>query len=41
MLEDVRLIVEACKIPSEKIIFFGRSLGSLYALHEASLYPIT
>jgi len=39
MLEDVRLIVEACAIPPEEIIFFGRSLGSLYALHGASLYP--
>ena len=39
MLEDVRLIVEASKIPPEEIIFFGRSLGSLYALHGAYLYP--
>ncbi|WP_306535828.1 alpha/beta hydrolase [Geobacter sp.] len=39
MLEDVRLIVEASAIPPEDIIFFGRSLGSLYALHGASLYP--
>lgn len=39
LLEDVRLIVEACAIPPEKILFFGRSLGSLYALHGASLYP--
>jgi len=39
MLEDVRLIVEAIAIPPEEIIFFGRSLGSLYALHGASLYP--
>jgi pimeloyl-ACP methyl ester carboxylesterase len=39
MLEDVQLIVEASTISPEKIIFFGRSLGSLYALHGASLYP--
>ncbi|MEI6208916.1 MAG: alpha/beta hydrolase [Desulfuromonadales bacterium] len=39
MLEDVRLIVDAITIPPEEIIFFGRSLGSLYALHGASLYP--
>jgi len=39
MLDDVSLIVEACAIPPEEIIFFGRSLGSLYALHGASLYP--
>ena len=39
MLEDVQLIVEASAIPPEEIIFFGRSLGSLYALHGTSLYP--
>ncbi|MDD2899754.1 MAG: alpha/beta hydrolase [Desulfuromonadaceae bacterium] len=39
LLEDVRLVVEACDIPPEEIIFFGRSLGSLYALHGTSLYP--
>ena len=39
MLDDVRLIVEACGVPLERIIFFGRSLGSLYAVHGAYLYP--
>lgn len=39
MLDDVELIVEASGIPPEQIMFFGRSLGSLYALHGASLYP--
>jgi len=39
MLEDVRLVVEACGAPPERVIFFGRSLGSLYAVHGASLYP--
>lgn len=39
MLEDVRLITEASRAPAERIIFFGRSLGSLYAVHGASLYP--
>jgi len=39
MLDDVRLIVEASGVPPEKIIFFGRSLGSLYAVHGACLYP--
>lgn len=39
MLEDVRLIVEASGSQPEKIIFFGRSLGSLYAVHAAALYP--
>ncbi len=39
MLDDVELIVAACGIPQERIIFFGRSLGSLHALHGAALYP--
>jgi len=39
MLDDVRLITEASGVPPEKIIFFGRSLGSLYAVHGVSLYP--
>lgn len=39
MLDDVRLITEASGVQPERIIFFGRSLGSLYAVHAASLYP--
>jgi pimeloyl-ACP methyl ester carboxylesterase len=39
MLDDVELIVKASGIPPEHIIFFGRSLGSLYALHGVSRYP--
>lgn len=39
MLDDVRLITEASGVPQQKIVFFGRSLGSLYAVHGAALYP--
>ncbi len=39
MLDDVQLIVKASGVPPEQLIFFGRSLGSLYALHGAELYP--
>ena len=39
MLDDVRLVVEASGVPLNKIIFFGRSLGSLYAVHGIALYP--
>lgn len=39
MLDDVQLIIEAIRVPPEQIIFYGRSLGSLYATHGASLYP--
>lgn len=40
MLDDVELIVRASGLPPERIVFFGRSLGSLYALHGASHYPL-
>lgn len=39
MLDDVPQIVAASGVPPERMIFFGRSLGSLYALHGAALYP--
>jgi pimeloyl-ACP methyl ester carboxylesterase len=39
MLDDVKLIVAASGVPPEQIIFFGRSLGSLYAMHGAACYP--
>jgi len=39
ILDDVELIVEASGLPPERIIFFGRSLGSLYALHGVTRYP--
>ena len=39
MLEDVELIVKTSGVPPERIVFFGRSLGSLYALHGAARYP--
>lgn len=39
MLDDVRLIVEAAAVDPARVVFFGRSLGSLYAAHGAGLYP--
>lgn len=39
MLDDIPAIVTASGAAPEKLIFFGRSLGSLYAIHAASLYP--
>lgn len=39
MLDDVELIVAASGTPEERIIFFGRSLGSLYAMHGAARHP--
>jgi uncharacterized protein len=39
MLGDIAAIVAASGAEPEHLIFFGRSLGSLYAAHAASLYP--
>lgn len=39
MLDDVEKIVKALKVPQEQMIFFGRSIGSLYALHGAAKFP--
>lgn len=39
MLEDIPPIVAASGAASDRLIFFGRSLGSLFAVHAASLYP--
>jgi pimeloyl-ACP methyl ester carboxylesterase len=39
MLADVELVVEASGADPARIVFFGRSLGSLYAAHGAGLYP--
>ncbi len=39
MLADVELIITAAGLAAERIVFFGRSLGSLYAIHGAGLYP--
>jgi hypothetical protein len=39
MLDDVGRIISAAGIPREKLIFFGRSLGSLYAIHGIQLFP--
>jgi len=39
MLADIPAIVEASGIDPSRLVFFGRSLGSIYAVHAASLYP--
>lgn len=39
MLNDVALLVEATGVDPARLIFFGRSLGSLYAVHGAALFP--
>jgi hypothetical protein len=39
MLDDVERIVEASGVPPDRIVFFGRSVGSLFAVHAASRFP--
>ncbi len=39
MLSDVVPIIESLKVPDHKVILFGRSIGSLYALHGVSQRP--
>jgi fermentation-respiration switch protein FrsA (DUF1100 family) len=39
MLEDVVPIIHSLNIPDRKIVLFGRSIGSLYALHGVYRRP--
>lgn len=39
MLDDVPAIVSAVGAPTERVVFMGRSIGSIYAIHAASLFP--
>lgn len=39
MLEDVRQTIETIKQPQEKLVLFGRSVGSLFAIKAAELFP--
>jgi len=39
MLEDVEHIIKAVGKPLDQLVLFGRSIGSLYAIHGASIFP--
>jgi pimeloyl-ACP methyl ester carboxylesterase len=39
MLDDVVPLVEASRTPPDRIVVFGRSVGSLFALHAVSRFP--
>ena len=39
MLDDVQHTIEAIKQPHDKLILFGRSVGSLFAVKAAGLFP--
>lgn len=39
MLDDVEPLIRAIGRPEQELILFGRSVGSLFAIHAASLFP--
>ncbi len=39
MLADVELLVKGAGVPEDKLVLFGRSVGSLFALRAARLFP--
>lgn len=39
MLDDVAPLIRAIGQPEQELILFGRSVGSLFAIHAASLFP--
>lgn len=39
MLTDVSAVIKASGQPLDKLVLFGRSVGSIYAIHGASLFP--
>ena len=39
MLDDVERVVQALDQPPDRLVFFGRSVGSIYAIHAASRFP--
>lgn len=39
MLDDVAKVVTALGQPPEQLVFFGRSVGSIFALEAAALFP--
>jgi len=39
MLDDAVQVFDALNVPPEKVVLFGRSVGSIYALHVAAQRP--
>ena len=39
MLHDVERIVDVLGRPEGEVVFFGRSVGSIFAIHAASCFP--
>jgi pimeloyl-ACP methyl ester carboxylesterase len=39
MLDDAEALVEFLGVPAQRLVLFGRSVGSIYAIHAASKRP--
>jgi pimeloyl-ACP methyl ester carboxylesterase len=39
MLDDVEKVIRAADLPPERLVLFGRSVGSIFAIHAASRFP--
>jgi pimeloyl-ACP methyl ester carboxylesterase len=39
MLDDAVKVIEAADLPPERLVLFGRSVGSIFAIHAASRFP--
>lgn len=39
MLDDAERVIAAADLPPERLVLFGRSVGSLFAIHAASRFP--
>jgi pimeloyl-ACP methyl ester carboxylesterase len=39
MLDDVERVIAAADLPPERLVLFGRSVGSLFAIHAAARFP--
>ena len=39
ILDDISYIVKGCGVPEDQIVIFGRSLGTIYAMHTIKLFP--
>lgn len=40
MLDDAEKVIEAADLPPERLVLFGRSVGSIFAIHAASRFPV-
>jgi pimeloyl-ACP methyl ester carboxylesterase len=39
MLDDVEAVIQAADQPPERLVLFGRSVGSIFAIHAAACFP--